>query len=467
MAPCEILTIVENDLCIGCGVCAAICPQQVLEMRFNRFGEYNPVQNNECPKKCGLCLKVCPFADENPNENSIGKRQYGSIPQILHRTETGYYSDIFVGYAHATRERGASGGLATWLLSTLLKEGVVDYVIAVIPNDDPDRLFKYTLMSTQEAVLNSAGSAYYPVELSVVLKEIQNKPGKCAIIGLPCFIKAIRLATQKNRKLEEKIPVTAGLVCGQLKSKNYTGYLAALSGVFAHLKSVNYRGKSIGNTANNFYFSCVNNHGDRGKIFWDEGGAEAWINRWFTPNACNYCDDIFAECADATFMDAWLPEYSIDYRGTSIVLVRSSCLKEIIQNGIDSHQLSLNHLPVQDLIQSQGGVIQEKRNIISYRLYLARKKGNHVPIKRVPPRSFAFYPVFRKKIVIREEMRVVSRNFWIDQNTREISDRVMFRKRLHPYLVRFKKCEQISSFFVLPLSALRFILRKIRSSLHG
>lgn len=33
------------------------------------------------------------------------------------------------------------------------------------------------------------------------------------------------------------------------------------------------------------------------------------------PRACNYCDDVFAECADVTCMDAWLPEYSQDHRG--------------------------------------------------------------------------------------------------------------------------------------------------------
>ena len=106
-----------------------------------------------------------------------------------------------------------------------------------------------------------------------------------------------------------------GLVCGQLKSKQYTEYLAALSGITPPLANVHYRGKSPEKPASNYYFSCTSKDGAMGKIFWDEGVAEAWTNRWFTLNACNYCDDVFAECADITFMDAWLPEYSKDYRG--------------------------------------------------------------------------------------------------------------------------------------------------------
>jgi coenzyme F420-reducing hydrogenase beta subunit len=310
-------------------------------MEWNRFGEYNPVEILPCDKECGLCFNVCPFANGNENEDSIGKSLYGNVPDIYHTPETGYYLNAYVGYAPETRERGSSGGMATWLLSTLLKKGIVDYVIAVVPNDDPDKLFKFSIFSDPKSVLDSAGSAYYPVELSGILREIQGKYGKCAIIGVPCFIKAIRLATQKNKKLKERISLTVGLVCGQLKSKHYTEYISALSGVNEPLQKVFFRGKSPEKPASNYYFSCKTIIGVTSKIFWDEGVAEAWVNRWFTPNACNYCDDVFAECADVTFMDAWLPEYSGDFKGTSLVLVRSAQIQNTIVEGIKSDEIIL------------------------------------------------------------------------------------------------------------------------------
>ena len=390
--------IVENNLCIGCGLCATICPSRTLEMEWNRYGEYIPAERLPCDKECGLCLKVCPFADGNDNEDSIGKFLFGGIPGICHLAETGFYLDCFVGYAADTRERGSSGGMATWLLSALLKKGTVDYVIAVVPNEDPDHLFKYVILTDPKSVMDSSGSAYYPVELSGVLREIQDKSGTCAIIGVPCFIKAIRLATQKNRKLNERIFLTIGLVCGQLKSKHYTEYISALSGVSEPLQNVSFRGKNPEKPANNYYFSCSGKSGATGKIHWNEGVAEAWVNRWFTPNACNFCDDVFAECADVTFMDAWLPEYSKDYKGTSLVLVRSDLIQNMIVDGIKSEELNLKKIPVQKVIKSQSGGIEEKRVNLAYRLYLNKYSGLFSPKKRIKPMKIT--NPFRKKMHI-------------------------------------------------------------------
>lgn len=263
--------IVENDLCIGCGLCAVICPSRSLEMEWNRYGEFNPVERLVCDKECGLCLKVCPFADGNDNEDSIGKTLYGNVPDICYTPETGYYLDSYVGFALETRERGSSGGMATWFLSTLLKKGIVDYVIAVVPNDDPDTLFKFSIFSDPKSVLDSSGSAYYPVELSGVLREIQDRSGKCAIIGLPCFIKAIRLTAQNHRKLNERISVTVGLVCGQLKNKQYSTYLANLAGMQNKPIKIIFREKNLDKPATDYSFHCIDEEGKHGKLYSFEG----------------------------------------------------------------------------------------------------------------------------------------------------------------------------------------------------
>jgi len=418
MAPNVISTVVKNDLCIGCGVCATICPDQILDMRFNHFSEYNPIEDKVCEKECGLCLKVCPFADGNDNEDSIGKALFGAIPQICHLPETGYYLEFYVGYAPETRERASSGGMATWLLSTLLKKGIVDYVIAVIPNDDPDQLFKFALLTDPESVLNSSRSAYYPVELSGILREVRNKPGKCAIIGVPCFIKAIRLATQKNKKLKERIHVTVGLVCGQQKNKQYTTYLSALSDVMGPLEKVYYRGKSPDRPAGNYNFYCKNEKGKEGTITFQEGMGEAWLNRWFTLNACNYCDDIFSECADITFMDAWLPEYWSDPRGTNFILVRTPQLQQMLEEAEVSKKISIKKIPVNEIIRSQIDVINMKRSFLALRLFyffIGRKLIIH---KRILPNMMVNpLQVFRQKLII--TMQKKSKTAFIECNSHD------------------------------------------------
>ena len=457
MTPDVISTIVRNNLCIGCGVCAAICPERTLLMQFNRFGEYNPTQSKECLKECGLCCKVCPFADGNDNEDSIGNTLYGKTAGISHRPETGYYLNGYVGYAQDTRERGASGGMATWLLVTLLKKGIVDYIIAVVPNDNPDQLFKFAVLQDTESVLSASGSAYYPVELSGVLQEIQDKPGRYAIIGLPCFIKAIRLATQKNRILRERIPVLAGIVCGQLKNRHFTDYIASLAGIRGNdLRKVHYRGKSPDTPVSNYYYTFTRKDGTTGRIFWDDGISEPWMNRWFTLNACSYCDDIFAECADVACMDAWLPEYSKESQGTNIVLVRSQLVQDVIDQGIMGKEVRLDPILIERVLQSQAGVIDSKHRNLAYQLYLGHQQGYKIPKKRIAAAKISNL-FLRQRIFLKNQMQRVSREIW---NPRK-PDAQHFNARMRPYMTRLMITEQLDAKLrVFPEKTFQFMKKK-------
>ena len=143
--------------------------------------------------------------------------------------------------------------MATWLLEELLSNSIVDHVICVAPTGDPERLFEFKVFSTPNEVRTGAGSAYYPIEMSAAIREVLETPGRYAIVGLPCFIKAVRLAQRSSAKLRERIVVTIGLVCGQMKSKYFTDYIAALAGVRGTVIGV-YRGKEQDQPASNFTF---------------------------------------------------------------------------------------------------------------------------------------------------------------------------------------------------------------------
>jgi len=456
-----ITEIVEADLCIGCGLCAGVCPSGALKMRWNRYGEYNPFPQSPCLTECGLCQKVCPFADTGEDEGTIGHHLYGEIPGISHCPEAGYYLTTSAGYSGEHRERSSSGGMATWLLEELLSRGIVDHAVCVAPTGDPKQLFAFTICDSPEMVRTGAGSAYYPVELSAVIGRILEVPGRYAITGLPCFIKAVRLAQLRNRRLRERIVVCVGLTCGQLKSRHFTDYIAALAGVQGELVTVRYRGKSPDRPAHDYHYLFRDREGHEARVFSSEGIAEAWVNRWFTPNACNYCDDIFAECADVTCMDAWLPEYFRDYRGTNLVMVRSPIITDLIAGGVAKGEIQADPVPVQDLIRSQAGVVDLKRRHLASRLYLDQQKGLRVPKKRVSPKK-PVDPLLRWEILLKESMRLRSRDLWILGSL----DLEQFRGRMRSRMAGVATVRFVSMVVRYMGRKIRMMLRKVRRDHH-
>lgn len=465
MKPNVIETIVQKNLCIGCGVCAGICPANVLKIEFNEYGEYNPVESPGCLRDCNLCLQVCPFYGQNENEdNTLAKAVFDDIDGIKHRSETGYYLDSYVGYSNidAHRANGASGGMATWLLETFLTKNFVDYVVCVTPNNDSEKLFRFAIFDDIESIRRSAKSVYYPVEMSEVIQEIIKNKGRYAITGQPCFLKAIRLATKENKKLRERIIITVGLVCGQMKSKHYTTYLASLSGVNGRLKSINYRGKSPEKPASNYFFYCVNETNNEGKIFLDEGVGKVWSNRWFTPNACNFCDDVFAELADVTVMDAWLPKYSQESKGTNLVIVRSTMINNLIKSGVDKNQIKAEQIPIDNIIDAQIGVLNIKRTQLAYRLYLAKQKGLLVPTKRITP-SRKVGLLNRKEVEIKDKIQTLSRELFLRYYNQEKLNLKAFSQKMNCFIKELERWNRLGLILRFPIR----VTRKARRMLHG
>ncbi|MCC4765386.1 4Fe-4S ferredoxin [Methanosarcina sp. DH1] len=455
--------IVKNDLCIGCGVCVGICPQKSLIIQESECGEYAAYKIQDCTLECGLCLKVCPFADTEENEDTIGYKFYRHSTEIMHTSETGYYLTSYVGYSEKYRLTSASGGIATWILENLLTERIADHVICVSPVDDPEKLFAFKVFDTADNVREGAGSAYYPVEMSEVINYILSTPGRYAITGLPCFIKAIRCAQQINKKLRERIIVTLGLTCGQLKSKHYTTYLASLSGIQNPIW-VRYHQKLPEKPAADYHFVCKDSSSQIGKrIFISTGMGEAWLNRWFTYNACNYCDDVFAECADVNCMDAWLPEYWNEPEGNNLVIIRSQLINQLIRKGIQNNQLHLKEIPINQVIRSQKEVIYHKRTLLPYRIkYNLKYNDKKVPTKRFNAKK-ANNPLRRDFTKLQMEMQKESTKISRSIHSNKDVSAVQVKEIMEPYLKKSVRINRIQTVISLPK---RIINKILKSRLH-
>ena len=386
--------IVVNGLCCGCGVCAGICPVCAIEIKWNKFGEYTPIEKSAKCNECGLCLQVCPFWNRNDNENTLSDKLFGFHPGVQKDEILGFFLDLYSGYSKNNQQhlQGASGGLTTWLLGSLLEQRIVERVCCVEPTNNSDTLFQFSTMDTVQDVQRASKSVYYPVELSQVIFEILNYDCSYAIVGLPCMLKALRLAMQCSTKLHKRIVVLIGLVCGQQKSKFFAEYLCALSGNRpSQLISASFRVKDTDRHHLDHRFEYKCDSGEEvveGHIYQSEGMGWLWGHDCFKLNACNYCDDITSELADVTFGDAVSKQYSYGNLGANFVIVRSGRIRDLLLKGAVSGEIVINKVPLLAVKERQYGVALLKRNDLQHRLYIARRKGDmlYIPKKRFAPR---------------------------------------------------------------------------------
>ncbi|MHB9024889.1 MAG: Coenzyme F420 hydrogenase/dehydrogenase, beta subunit C-terminal domain [Armatimonadota bacterium] len=440
---------VMRDLCVGCGVCAGVCPSSNLAMEWNEDGCYTPRDAGRCRSGCRICREVCPFLDHEENEDTLA-RVFADGDSVRHTEETGFYRSCWAGAVTAedARQQSASGGLASWLLAHLLREHVATRVICVSPHADPDRLFAYTVNETVEAVDGARGSAYYPVELAQALQTIQREEGRYAIIGLPCALKGVRLAMRQFPRLHERIVMLAGLVCGMTRSKGFTELLLRAGGATpGQTTSFRYRIKAPGIPSTMQHFHTEESlrlvrSTEKYATYITSAGPSAWATGQFTPRACLFCDDIFAEIADIVFMDAWIPPYLQDARGTNLVLTRSKLAQQCIAVGVERGQIAMEPVTTDQIIASQQGVIQNKRCVLSYRLWMADRQRQTRPRTRVTARR----PSFRQQIqlILREAVRRRSHVAMRKQRCIAREGLAYYRGAMAGVLCLYRLCQELS-----------------------
>lgn len=413
--------IVAHDLCSGCGVCVGVCPSKILEMNVQANGDLAPDIVSDCPPKCVVCLDVCPFSNNLIDVTQLADEKFVS-PGVKQHPAVGKYANNIVGHSHAHRTSGASGGMLSWLLEAMLRENLVDAVITVSSNHD-DRpsdglLFQMAELTTAEEVRAASGSFYYPISVGARLRSIQDlkEDKRYAVVGLPCTLKGVALAMRKIPILRRSIRYTFGLVCGHLPNVFYTEYLARLSGCEAgDVGSVSYRGKNPDSSANNYLFRATDRTGRTGNPVPFYGAiSSAWVSRQFQLNACNFCDDLFAEVADASFMDAWLPEYMGDHRGHSIVTLRNPELMAVFARGRQEGNCSFETISIEKVAASQAAQWEGKSSRLQVQMALAQRQNRKTPMLRQTPKLGWNY-LLTAKVSLQNSLQALSKRRWAER----------------------------------------------------
>jgi coenzyme F420-reducing hydrogenase beta subunit len=402
----KIENVVSGGYCIGCGACATQNKDiKIIENQYGNLVALIPQEINDKPR----LSEICPFASTS-NETQIAEKTFPLAPII--DASLGRMERAYKGYSNKYRKYGSSGGIGTHILANLLETNAVDAVICVGPSEN--RLVEYQVLSKVDDLLKCSTSFYYPVSLNDVIQIVKERPGRYAITGVPCFHKAIRLLKESDPVLNERIVYQVGLVCGHMKSAHYAEYLARKVGkpAEAKLKKINFRNKEGSKRADdyNFVATWVDSHGD--DITQHKSVRQIgvnWAMGYFKPKACDFCDDVFAECADVSIMDAWLPGLVEDAQGTSLVIARSVEIAQLLESEISHSHLQLTSCTTSELITSQASGLRHRREGLSFRLWLTQKMGLWAPTKRVN-KSIDMSRFYMVEMLMRIWMRQLSRS---------------------------------------------------------
>lgn len=169
--------------CYGCGVCSKPCPVNIIDLRLNGNGFYEPfiTEPDKCIH-CGLCRDVCAYIKDKPAQEAVPIASYAAWSkdrQIQRKCSSG----------------GAGFEIAKYLLSKGYKTVGVRY------NAEEGKA-EHFIASTVEELIQTIGSKYiqsYPVD---GWKGIDRK-GKYLITGTPCQIDSFRNYMKRMHLPEE------------------------------------------------------------------------------------------------------------------------------------------------------------------------------------------------------------------------------------------------------------------------
>ena len=399
-------------LCLGCGVCAFICPEKIISLTDYIDEGIRPVVKADACGSCSACLDVCPGYE---NDHMEINRRPGIIPEL--KSSCGPVLEIWEGHAVDAKIRyaGSSGGLITALaLFCLEKEGM--HGVLHIGGDPADPIRNKTRMSrTRGELLSKTGSRYAPASACDRLDLIESAPAPCVFVGQPGEVTALAKAQKLRPLLKGNTGLTISFFCaGSPATKGTTELLKTMGFNPNQVENLRYRGNGW---PGHFAVTLRGQSVPAGQMTY----KESWgFLQKYRPYSTHLCPDGTGEDADISCGDPWYREVGDGELGSSLVVVRTGRGREIIRKAIESGYVSLERANVQKLVDSQRNLLT-KRGAIWGRLLAFKLLG--LPTTRL--KGFSLFKNWRR-LPLREKLRSILGTVW----------RIITRKYYQPLKVK-------------------------------
>ena len=349
----------KHGLCVGCGICKAVCPSDAITMVYNVSGEYNPKINDNCIH-CKECVNYCPHTYKKNILEAKKINQSKSPNSYGIKKDNQYY----VGHDKdlSGRKKSASGGIVTKILSQLLKEKKVDYVIHAkgISAKIGEPHFIATISSSEEQLNEKRSSFYSNIDFSDVIENFKNKNYKIVITGVPCVVRGLKKLFHENKVYSENKIYLVSLPCSHNVSGQFVDFLAE-SEKISRKESffVNLRNKDEIKDANHFrnHFYKKDNQNKiitlSKKERFENNFTKLWRNYCFSLNVCHYCSDFWGYEGDISIKDAWGKWSKNSSLGESMVIVRNEEINNLLSGLINKGEIKLQEISFEEASNAQ------------------------------------------------------------------------------------------------------------------
>ena len=347
----RLYAIVEQGLCIGCGLCQTVAGKDAQGKRRvsvlkTSNGYLTPVIESELDHETvDRIYATCP-----------GTRVEG-LPSRLIEVDTrqdnvwGPWRRMARAWAAdpVVRFEGSTGGVLTALAAYLLVSKRVEFVLHVKTSSSEPSFGEPTLSFTDADVFEAAGSRYGPTAPLLNIDEILERNQTFAFIAKPCDIGALRNYAKQDERVDRLMRYCLTLVCGGFGTPQSTNAFFRRVGIEPDtVTGLRYRGRGCpgptrvetAETVQEFHYID----------FWGEDETT-----WALPFRCKICPDGIGEAADIAVSDTWVggsPNRvdSVDDPGVNGLIARTAAGEELVAAAARDGALTIDYDIIPDTL---------------------------------------------------------------------------------------------------------------------